>query len=225
MDDRGSRRCSAGAMRPRSPPTGRNCTASKGARFRGDDKEVVFVRERIPSGWSEPRMLPAVINGLPGIHWGVSKDREWTLYFSAGDRICFSLRKDGEYGEPVIIESLKEDAEERPVVLFKKKNGSWTEAIDLAERIGAKHGLCPVITADGRYLFFLSMIDGIYAPYWPDASFIGELKKTALKDRLRRAPTKPGTEGEVMGDTGLEPVTSPVCRKHAENVKRRKHWK
>lgn len=178
-------------------PDGKKLFFVRWTEVQGNERELIFVSERIPSGWSEPRALPEVINSLPNIHWGVSEDRRGTLYFSAGDRIRYSVFKNGRYAESVVLERLKdvntyapfvspdgsfllankEDEGERPIILFRKKDGSWTEPIDLAETIGAENGFCPVITHDGRYLFFLSMLDGVYVPYWMDASFIEELRK------------------------------------------------
>jgi ankyrin repeat protein len=163
----------------------------------GTDRETVFVRDRAASGWSEPRPMPEVINSLPAIHWGVSEDLGGTLYFSADQRIRYSECRNGRYGEPVILDSLKgvnayspfvapdgsyllgniEDEGERMFIIFRKKDGSWTDAIDLADIVGVPHGFCPMVTPDGRYLFFLSMVDGLYAPYWMDASFIEELRR------------------------------------------------
>ncbi len=162
----------------------------------------IWLTERTSVGWSEPRALPEIINFLSGIHWGVSVDREGNLYFSAGERIRYSQYRNGRYGEPVILDSLKddnaysplispdesyllgniEDEGERMFISFKKKDGAWTEPVDLADIVGVKHGFCPMVTPNGRYLFFLSMLDGIYAPYWMDASFIEKLKMKALID-------------------------------------------
>ena len=169
----------------------------------GTNKEIVYVRDRAASGWSESRPMPEVINSLPAIHWGVSEDRDGTFYFSAGERIRFSACQNGQYSEPVILGKLKdvnayspfvspdgsyllgniEDAGERMFIIFRRKDGAWTDAIDLADIVGVENGFCPMVTPDGRYLFFLSMVDGLYVPYWMDASFIEELKKTALSHR------------------------------------------
>ena len=144
--------------------------------------------------------MPETINSLPAIHWGVSVDRAGTLYFSAGERVRYSEYRNGRYVEPVVLDSLKDDNAyspfvspdgsymlanterdgEHPIILFKRSDGTWTKPIDLAGIIGAAHGFCPTVTPDGRYLFFVSMLDGIYVPYWMDASFIEALRKQAL---------------------------------------------
>jgi ankyrin repeat protein len=168
----------------------------------GTAKEIVLVRDRTASGWSEPRPLSEAINSLPSIHWGISEDRAGTFYYSAEQRIRYSEFRDGRYGAPVILDSLKdvnafspfvapdgsyllgniEDEGERMFIIFRRKDGSWTGPVDLADIVGVPNGFCPMVTPDGRYLFFLSMIDGLYAPYWMDASFIEELRKRSLAD-------------------------------------------
>jgi hypothetical protein len=65
---------------------------------------------------------------------------------------------------------------------FKKKDGTWTKGIELSNDIGIKGAFCPIVTPDGKYLFFVCSIDGKYAPFWVDASFIQDLRKEALKD-------------------------------------------
>lgn len=180
-------------------PDGRKLYLVGWAQAGGAEREVIYVRDRAPSGWSAPRPLPEVINSLPAIHWGVSESRDGTFYFSAGERVRYSECRNGQYGEPVVLDRLKnvnayspfvapdgsyllgniEDEGERMFIIFKKKDGAWTEPLDLADIVGVKHGFCPMVTPDGRYLFFLSMLDGLYAPYWMEASFIEELRKKA----------------------------------------------
>ncbi len=182
-------------------PDGRKLYFVGWARVRETDREIIYVRNRTPSGWSEPCALPETINSLPNIHWGVSEDREGTFYFSAGERVRYSEYRNGQYSEAVILDSLKdknayspfispdgsfllaniEDEGDRLVILFKKKDGAWTAAIELADITGINHGFCPLVTPDGRYLFFVSLLDGIYAPYWMDASFIKELRRKSLR--------------------------------------------
>jgi len=177
-------------------PDGRKLYFVGWAQVQGTDREIIFVRDRTPSGWSEPRALPEIVNSLPAIHWGVSEDRDGTFYFSAGEKVRRSELSEGRYGEPVILERLKgdnayspfispdgsyllvnkEEGGERMFLLFRKKDGTWTEAIDLEDHIGVKNGFCPAVTPDGRYLFFLGFLDGLYVPYWMETRFIDALR-------------------------------------------------
>lgn len=40
---------------------------------------------------------------------------------------------------------------------------------------------CPIVSHDGKYLFYLRFIDDRYIPYWVDAKIIEELKPKELK--------------------------------------------
>ena len=172
----------------------------------GGTKELILVRDRTASGWSEPKELPEIINSMPGIHWQVSVDNRGDLYFGASaetvSRIYYSGFNGGAYGKPQMIASLKEleafspyiapdggyliitkveDGEDL-IILFKKNDGTWTKGIELLSYVGIKGAFCPIVTHDGKYLFFVCGIDGKYAPFWVDASFIQDLRKEALKD-------------------------------------------
>lgn len=162
--------------------------------------EVIMARDRTETGWSEPYELPENINSTPKIHWQVSIDKKGNLYyganFGAANNIYSSEYKNGTYADPKPLEFLKdmnafspyvapdgsylivsiESEGERMVLMFRKSDGSWTEPIDIAKYIGREMGYCPIVTHDSKFLFFLSGLERMYAPYWVDASFIEELR-------------------------------------------------
>ncbi|UCC79296.1 MAG: hypothetical protein JSW64_13640, partial [Candidatus Zixiibacteriota bacterium] len=162
--------------------------------------EIIMVRDRTETGWSEPYELPEHINSTPLIHWQASVDRDGNLYYGAnfgdGDNIYYSELKNGTYSEPKQLEFLKdinafspyiahdgsymiisiENEGERMALMFRKDDGSWTEPIDIGKYIGREMGYCPIVTHDSNFLFFLSGLEKMYAPYWVDASFIEELR-------------------------------------------------
>ncbi len=165
-------------------------------------KTIISVMDKTPTGWSEPKPLPDTINSVPGIHWQVSVDSKDNLYFGARQngaihnmRIYYSEYNNGEYSEPKIIESLKDVNAHSPYIspdgsyliiskpgglniLFKKRDGSWIDGIDISDYIGIEGGKCPTVTHDGKYLFFISGVS-----YWVDTSFIEELRpKNRMKD-------------------------------------------
>ncbi len=178
----------------------------------GRGKEIICVSEKTDRGWSELRELPEIINAVRNIHWGISVDRKGNLYFGAEygivngamyAKIYCSEYVNGEYRKPQIVKGLEyfpayspyispdgsyliitKSVTSTSFILFRKKDRSWTEPIELAAYIGSKgRGECSTVTHDGRYLFFLGTIDGRSGiPYWVDASFIEDLRKEALKD-------------------------------------------
>jgi len=188
-------------------PNGKDFYFIANKKMTGTEIKVICIIRKKASGWSEPNELPDIVHSLP-IDWQVSVDRIGNLYFSARNawgiehwRIHCSEFRDGRYGEPRVIETLKDVYAFCPYIapdgsyliiskvpggvlsiLFKKKDGTWTKGIDLADFIGTKDAFCPIVSPDGRYLFFIKGIIGYRSPYWVDASFIKDLRKKALKD-------------------------------------------
>jgi len=167
-------------------------------------KETISVMDKTQSGWFEPKPLPEIINSVFGIHLQFSVDRKGNLYFGARQngtvvsRICFSEYKNGNYSKPVIMDNLEEEDAHSPFIspdgsyliftsgmklmmIFRKTDGTWTKERDLTEILGLT-GDCPIVTHDGKYLFFRHVAGEKYIPYWVDASFIEDLRQEALKD-------------------------------------------
>ena len=42
--------------------------------------------------------------------------------------------------------------------------------------------ICPFISYDGKYLFYVHYVGDRFIPYWVDASFIEDMRKEVLKD-------------------------------------------
>ena len=64
----------------------------------------IWVMERTSEGWSEPKLLPDVINSTKGICWQFSVDNQGNLYFSdrksgKGDIYCAKY-VNGQYSRP-----------------------------------------------------------------------------------------------------------------------------
>lgn len=131
--------------------------------------------------------------------WKQSKDGKHT-----GDIYC-SRYKDGQYSEPEKLgpeinipgyynRSLfiapdgsyllfnSQDASRMTTLLicFREESGTWTKPKDIGAIIG-RDGGCPLVTMDGKYLFFLDDFKGKIRPYWIEAGFIEDLKQEELK--------------------------------------------
>jgi len=167
-------------------------------------REMIGVMDKTPTGWSDPYLLPDVINSIPGIHLQFSVDRDRNLYFGARQngtvvsRIYNSEYKDGDYSKPMVMDNLKEVDARSPYIspdggyliitsnmelkiLFRKRDGTWTKERDLTEILGLS-GDCPIVTHDGKYLFFRHVAGEKHIPYWVEASFIEDLRKEMLED-------------------------------------------
>jgi len=90
------------------------------------------------------------------------------------------IATDGSY----LIYSRKEPP--KPIKLFicfQKSEGKWTQPQDLSKLLGLSskesdilQGDCPLVTTDGKYLFFRDDLNGSLRPFWIDAGFIEELR-------------------------------------------------
>jgi len=74
-------------------------------------------------------------------------------------------------------------------ICFRKSDGKWTRPRDLSNIIGLDgiktdilQGDCPLVTQDGKYLFFRDDLNGSLRPFWMEAGFIEELRKTILDE-------------------------------------------
>jgi ankyrin repeat protein len=166
----------------------------------GGTKEVIYISEKTTSGWSVAKEMPEMINSVAQVHWQASVDKIGNLYFGAsqdkGSRIYYSALLEGEYTKPQVINAFKDieafspyiapdgsylifttvEEGENLIISFKKRDGTWTEGIDLSNYIGIKGAFCPIVTHDGKYLFFVCSIDGQYANFWVEASFLEDLR-------------------------------------------------
>ncbi len=155
----------------------------------------VWYVERIGASWGEPKLLDRRINQNI---MGVSSTLDGTLYTHGIKRVRI---KNGQYtgweqlGHPLDMgRTLGGNPYVSPnesYILFNTKwagkfgygifisyrtgDDDWTEPINLLEKINApRGGSQPVVTPDGKYLFYYSK--GKF--YWMDAEIIEDLKPT-----------------------------------------------
>ena len=92
---------------------------------------------------------------FPGRHPFIAADESF---------IIFDAYKKPEGGEGALF------------VCFKKKDGSWGEAIKFSDNVNTGHNICASLSPDGKYLFHHANKD----IYWVDAKIIEELKSKDL---------------------------------------------
>lgn len=73
----------------------------------------------------------------------------------------------------------------RMFISFRDRGGAWTTPRDITGVLG-RQGWNPIVTGDGRYLFFLATDRGKIRPFWMKAGFINELRESELDDRESR---------------------------------------
>lgn len=163
-----------------------------------DAKEEYWYLERTDTGWSAPISVGDKVNAI-GVHWPCSVDGQGNLYFSEfSDNMYCSPFVDGAYETPVRLtvclnnaslvgcspfiaqdgSYLLFSAKDSLNISFKKADRTWTERINLGGVINASHvNGSPRVTADGKYMFFVSAGRGRpWAIYWVATKFIDSLK-------------------------------------------------
>lgn len=165
----------------------------------------IWVMERVGSGWSEPRPIEGGPNNR-GLHWQFSVTEDGDIYFGSDGGHWVSRHLSGfRYSEaeklPAVINNdeyrddspciahdesyflfvgcHRPDAPDRGdiYISFRNRQGEWTEPVNAGETINTdSHEQCPMLSHDGKYLFFKSNRTGSTDIYWMDAGFIEKLR-------------------------------------------------
>ena len=61
------------------------------------------------------------------------------------------------------------------MVFFRKKDGGWTDGQIITES-NLYPDRCPIVSHDGKFLFYLRFLDDRYIPFWISSKIIEELK-------------------------------------------------
>lgn len=151
--------------------------------------------EKEGNNWTSPKLLSDELDSFK-THWQFTVAKNENLYFSSeGLKVSVydgnshlkpvSLKmEDGSFiegetpfiapDESYLIFSRNDDLH----ISYKRNNDNWTNPQHLGQDINSdKLDLCPRISPNGKYLFFITRRDSPYfAIYWADASFIEELR-------------------------------------------------
>lgn len=158
----------------------------------------IWVMDRINKEWSKPEYC---VNGMY-----VTVSQNGTIYTTdireTSNGVCRYKLIDGKYGERefligvnspvpgahpciapdesfIIFDSKRGDNPKNDdlFICFRKKDGSWSEALNLGEKINtANVEMCAVLSPDAKYLFYHSKGD----IYWVSTDFIEKLKPKEL---------------------------------------------
>jgi ankyrin repeat protein len=114
----------------------------------------IYSSRLVNGEYEEPKNLGSVING-PGIDHTpfIAPDESYLIYVSA--------------------ENSADPGRSRFVISYRGEDGSWNEPVNLGNNIKFRGGgLCPAVTPDGKYMFFIGNGD----IYWVSAGFIEEMR-------------------------------------------------
>jgi ankyrin repeat protein len=114
----------------------------------------IYSSRLVNGEYEEPKNLGAVING-PGIDHTpfIASDESFLIYVST--------------------ENSADPGRSNFVISYRDDDVSWIEPVSLGDHIKFRGGgLCPAVTPDGKYMFFIGSGD----IYWVSAGFIEELR-------------------------------------------------
>ena len=178
--------------------------------YQKEEKENIWFVERTGEGWSDPKPLSERINSHT-VHWQVSVASNGSLYFMSRNKdgledLYLSKCINNVYQNPERLSSAinsekfcettpfispSEDylifarwdlSDEKGLmqlyISFCMEDGTWSQAQKIKN---IDYGVCPQVTADNKYFFFIGMHNGEVKPMWMDANFIEELKLKNLE--------------------------------------------
>lgn len=164
-------------------------------------KENIWFVVRRGDAWGKPRPLGEEVNALE-LHWQISVAANGDLYLSSVEPgledIYVSRMVDGRYGMPErLSDRINTDAYETTpyiapdqsyllysrieegsavaslYIAYPDGEGSWGQPVRVDS---VSYGLAPVVSPDGKYVFFLSSPQTVS---WVDTTFIEELRPSS----------------------------------------------
>lgn len=114
----------------------------------GKGGSKIYYSRLINGHFEEAKMLSDSINSkYSNDHPYIAPDESYILFSS--------FRRPDGYGEADIY------------ISFKNRDGSWSEATNLGDKINSRaHENCPIISPDSQYFFFNSYVKDSYQDYW-----------------------------------------------------------
>jgi len=175
--------------------------------WENNDENFYFI-EKKEGKWMALQSLGDKVNSFK-THWQFTSAKNENLYFSSEGNIVVSVFNGNTHLTPVplkldsnknlegetpfiapdesyLIYSLRRNERDKYsdlYISYRLKNNKWTKPIDLGPSINrVNFDLCPKISPNGKYLFFISRRNGPdFKIFWSDAGFLEDLKPAELK--------------------------------------------
>lgn len=163
--------------------------------------DYIWYVTRQDNKWSVPRPVDSVVNTL-NRHWQFAAAPDGSLYIPSGRAIHYAKYADNHWAKPVplpepmvnvafpylspdasymVVARMDSNRNWRIGVSFRDAENKWVEPRFFGENVNLPgNNLCPNVTPDGKYLFFINNHAGYFRPYWVDASVIQRLKEEAI---------------------------------------------
>ena len=165
--------------------------------------------QRDDSAWSEPVYIEGGPNEL-GPYWQFSMAANGNVYFGCEGDIWLSRFADDAYIKPELLDSAITTPfdEGHPCIApdesfliycphrypdsiggegirisFRMSDGGWSKPVKLECDGEPLEGICPVLSPDGKYLFFNNMSTGTTDIYWVDVGALIDSLRLSIQSR------------------------------------------
>lgn len=125
------------------------------------------------------------VRGEQDIYVSRRRDGVFTEPESVGDGVNTDLREFCPFIAPdesylIFSRTVPEERGRSDLfVSFRTPGGSWTEAVNMGDAVNSLHNeTSPIVTPDGRHLFFLRVSGDINDVFWTSAGIIEELRRS-----------------------------------------------
>lgn len=160
-----------------------------------DNREYIRYCKKINTHACQTGEPAGELNTLD-LHWQFSIAISKNIYFASNGNIYCSEYHNEQYNTPYKLDSAINTgysectpyvSPDEKMLIFARSNfdkpdlfismrnedGKWARAKMLGNGINTEHHeMCPVLSPDGKYLFFLSSRAGLFSAYWVDASVL-----------------------------------------------------
>lgn len=159
------------------------------------NRDFIYFSDLKDGKASKPRQPAGKLNAID-MHWQFSMASNGNIYYAANGNIYLSELKNEIYQEPLklgpsinsaysectpyinpgedlLIFARSTNGKPNLFISRKDASGNWMPAKALQHGINSdKHEMCPRISADGKYFFFISSREGLFSAYWVDAKIL-----------------------------------------------------
>jgi len=201
-----------GTAEPALAPDGETLFFVSREPFGEDEGENIWRVRRTPVGWSAPEPLGPHVNGhrlhwsmsisadgtlyfgrmdsVAGIFRSEVRDGVYQEAVPVGGGVNTEayettpfIAPDGSYLLFSRVEGVGRGGMADLYVSFPGPDGSWQAAVSLGNPVNTPvHEICPVVSPNGEYLFFLRNVDGDLKPHWVRSSVFLDLRDDASRD-------------------------------------------
>ena len=123
------------------------------------------------------------VRGAQDIYVARRTGNSFAAPVSAGNRVNSELREFCPFVAPdesylMFARTVPEENGRSDLYIsFRNTDGSWMDPVNMGDTVNSLHNeVSPVVTPDGRYLFFLRVSGDVNDVYWADAIIIDELR-------------------------------------------------